>query len=467
MEANHKKEDFRIVCGTYEKLIYGIDAFWGKINSNDDDVEMKNTIDEEIPNVDPKLAEKQKKIDETSLGLASNNKALRLNPIFIYPSHISYIKCIGIGGHHMASGGTDEVIKLYDLKKRKEVGTLLHHSGTITCLTFFQKTHMLSSGEDGEICLWRTKDWEKLSSFKGHKSGVTCVAIHPSGKLALSISTDKTLRCWNLVEGKAAYTLKIYRKDALKIFWNVTGTLYGIMFDREVIVYDAGNPNQSYTFSHKGRINDFRFLQHEGKDYLVTGNEDKKVRLYDIKAQKCIGQWDNGSETRIKCIDVMDNENVTLLCTCSSDGIINVWDLTGIFDLIEMAAEDAEEEKEKEGKENSGIMKDLEDVEPISRYKTGCRITCVSFAPPIQYNDEVEEEKEKENNEENDDKEEEEKEESKDEDPSEKPETVNTNKNTNKNNNKNNNKTNTKRKKQNNKRKRKNQEGQGKNKKAK
>jgi len=366
MESDHKRENFRIICGTYEKLIYGINAFWGDVNNSDKDIEMKDT-DEPI---DPKLIEKQKKIDETSLGLASNNKALRLDPVFIYPSHISYIKCIGIGGHHMASGGTDEVIKLYDLKKRKEVGTLLHHSGTITCLAFYNKTHMLSSGEDGEICLWRTKDWEKLTSFKGHKSGVTWVAIHPSGKLALSISTDKTLRCWNLVEGKAAYTLKLYRKDGLRIFWNKTGNLYGIMFDREVIVYDAANPNKSHTFSHKGRINDFRFIQHEGKDYIVTGNEDKKVRMYDIEAEKCIAQWDNGSETRIKCIDVIENEGVTLLCTCSSDGIINVWDLTGMFDLIEM-----EQEEEEANEENNTIMKDLEDVEPISRYKTGCRIT--------------------------------------------------------------------------------------------
>ena len=435
MEIENKKENFRIICGTYEKLIYGINAFWGDIKNSDDDVEMKD-IDEPI---DPKLIEKQKKIDETSLGLASNNKALRLDPIFIYPSHISYIKCIGIGGHHMASGGTDEVIKLYDLKKRKEVGTLLHHSGTITCLAFYQKTHMLSSGEDGEICLWRTKDWEKLTSFKGHKSGVTWVAIHPSGKLALSISTDKTLRCWNLVEGKAAYTLKLYRKDALRIFWNKVGNLYGIMFDREVIVYDAANPNKSHTFGHKGRINDFRFIQHEGKDYIVTGNEDKKVRIYDIESEKCIAQWDNGSETRIKCIDVLENEGANLLCTCSSDGIINVWDLTGIFDLIEM-------EQEEEEKENSNtIMKDLEDVEPISRYKTGCRITCVSFAPPINYGKEEnkeEEEVEKEIKEE----EEEEKEEKEEKESTEVKTTQN-------------NKTNNKGKKQNNKRKRKNQEG--------
>lgn len=35
----------------------------------------------------------------------------------------------------------------------------------------------------------------------GHKEGVHDVSIHPSGKCALSVSKDQTMRLWNLVEG--------------------------------------------------------------------------------------------------------------------------------------------------------------------------------------------------------------------------------------------------------------------------
>jgi len=35
---------------------------------------------------------------------------------------------------------------------------------------------------------------------------VSFLAVHPSGKLALSVGKDKTLRTWNLVKGRPAYT---------------------------------------------------------------------------------------------------------------------------------------------------------------------------------------------------------------------------------------------------------------------
>ncbi|CAG8808042.1 11563_t:CDS:1, partial [Racocetra fulgida] len=57
---------------------------------------------------------------------------------------------------------------------------------------FYNKTHMISGSEDGTVCIWRTKDWESLKVLKGHKGRVNSVDIHPSGKIALSVSSDKT-----------------------------------------------------------------------------------------------------------------------------------------------------------------------------------------------------------------------------------------------------------------------------------
>uniref|UniRef100_A0A8C7X6I3 Uncharacterized protein n=1 Tax=Oryzias sinensis TaxID=183150 RepID=A0A8C7X6I3_9TELE len=67
-------------------------------------------------------------------------------------------------------------------------------TGTITCLQFYGESHLLSGGEDGLMCVWSTKKWECLKSIKAHKGHVTSLSVHPSGKLALSVGTDKTLR---------------------------------------------------------------------------------------------------------------------------------------------------------------------------------------------------------------------------------------------------------------------------------
>lgn len=40
----------------------------------------------------------------------------------------------------------------------------------------------------------------------GHKAAVSSVAVHPSGKLAMSVSVkDGTLRTWNMVTGRVCY----------------------------------------------------------------------------------------------------------------------------------------------------------------------------------------------------------------------------------------------------------------------
>jgi protein MAK11 len=40
-------------------------------------------------------------------------------------------------------------------------------------------------------------------------SAVTSLSVHPSGKLALSVGTDATLRTWNLVKGRQAYATNL------------------------------------------------------------------------------------------------------------------------------------------------------------------------------------------------------------------------------------------------------------------
>ena len=54
------------------------------------------------------------------------------------------------------------------------------------------------------------------------KSGVLDIAIHPSGKLALSIGKDRKLVTWNLIKGRSAYVTNI--KDVPNfVKWSPTG----------------------------------------------------------------------------------------------------------------------------------------------------------------------------------------------------------------------------------------------------
>ena len=88
---------FKVVAGSYEKLLYGLD---GTITADD-----------------------------------QSNQKFHLKPIFIFPAHVSCIKSVAAsphGGKWLATGSADEIVKVWDLKRRKEIGGLMHHEGKLS-----------------------------------------------------------------------------------------------------------------------------------------------------------------------------------------------------------------------------------------------------------------------------------------------------------------------------------------------
>lgn len=84
---------FKIIAGSYEKLLYGL---------------------------------------EGSVSVEGSSRKFQLKPVFMFPAHISSVKAVATspnGGKWLATGSTDEIIKVWDLRRRKEIGGLMHHEG--------------------------------------------------------------------------------------------------------------------------------------------------------------------------------------------------------------------------------------------------------------------------------------------------------------------------------------------------
>ena len=138
------------------------------------------------------------------LGLQGSTTKLRT--MYAYQTNIGIIKCIKLFGKFLITGGYDEILRIYNINKKREVGQLTGHTGTITCLDHFKRT-IFSGADDGSIKIWRTKDWSLLFSLNGHDKAVTAMNLHPSGKILFSYGKDRKLIIWNLVTGK-----KVFRK---------------------------------------------------------------------------------------------------------------------------------------------------------------------------------------------------------------------------------------------------------------
>uniref|UniRef100_UPI0037E802AB p21-activated protein kinase-interacting protein 1-like n=1 Tax=Semicossyphus pulcher TaxID=241346 RepID=UPI0037E802AB len=241
---------------------------------------------------------------------------------FTHHAHTASISAVAASERFVVTGSKDETIQLYDMKKKIEHGALLHHDGTITSLEFYGTSHLLSGGEDGLVCVWSTKKWECLKSIKAHKGHVTSLSVHPSGKLALTVGTDKTLRTWNLINGRSAF-IKNIKQNAHIVRWSPDGDKYVVVVNDKVDIYDLQTASVTGTITNPKRISSVKFINNS---ILAVAGDDEIVRLCDTGKEKCVCEF-KAHETRVKAVDCFLLEDYCVLVTASNDGFIKMWKL--------------------------------------------------------------------------------------------------------------------------------------------
>ncbi|MBV98536.1 p21-activated protein kinase-interacting protein 1, partial [Eschrichtius robustus] len=193
---------------------------------------------------------------------------------------------------------------------------------TITCLKFHGNRHLISGAEDGLICVWDAKKWECLKSIKAHKGHVTFLSIHPSGKLALSVGTDKTLRTWNLVEGRSAF-IKNIKQNAHIVEWSPRGEKYVVVILNKIDVYQLDTASVSGTITNEKRVSSVRFLS---ESVLAVAGDEEVVRFFDCDSLMCLSEF-KAHENRVKDMFSFETPEHHLIVTASSDGFIKMWKL--------------------------------------------------------------------------------------------------------------------------------------------
>ncbi|KAE8707948.1 putative ALA-interacting subunit 2 [Hibiscus syriacus] len=73
--------------------------------------------------------------------------------------------------------------------------------------------NLLSAAADGTISIFDTEPFVLLKSFRSHKKGINDLAVHPSGKLALSVSSDRCLAMSDEREKELLYARLLFELD--------------------------------------------------------------------------------------------------------------------------------------------------------------------------------------------------------------------------------------------------------------
>lgn len=197
-------------------------------------------------------------------------------------------------GKYMCCGGMDERIHVFNVQDKRAIGEVSGHTGAITSLAFVGDSFLISGSEDTTLCIWRVYDWQCLHVLGGHKLGINSVAVHPSGKLALSTSKDNTLKTWNLVHGRCGFTRRL-RGPADKVLWHQGGEYYLLVVGSELQLYNVADNNScAASFSFGSRINQAVFTQPEAAGvregiFIAVVCENKFFHVVSASGEKLTG----------------------------------------------------------------------------------------------------------------------------------------------------------------------------------
>jgi len=132
--------------------------------------------------------------------------------------------------------------------------------------------------------------WRLARTLLGHSGGITAIAIHPAGQILASGSTDRTIKLWDLDQGKLLHTFA-----ARSLFSNL---------------------------GHRDRISTLTFSADGGT--LFSGSDDGTIKEWDMSTRQLINTLQEPG-WGISAL-VITNDMRTLV-SGGGDGVIHLWDL--------------------------------------------------------------------------------------------------------------------------------------------
>ena len=145
-------------------------------------------------------------------------------------------------GAMLASGGKDNIVRLWNNASDSEPIVLQKHTGWTNVLAFSPDGKILASGStDKTVQLWDTTTGAPIATLTGHLNGINALGFSPDGTTLASGSTDGTIRFWNIETRNALVTPITGHTAWVKgvTLLNDSATLASVAFNGAITFWDV------------------------------------------------------------------------------------------------------------------------------------------------------------------------------------------------------------------------------------
>lgn len=190
----------------------------------------------------------------------------------------------------LVSGSDDGTAKLWDLRSKRSVHTLGEQYQVLAVAFGEEGDQVYTGGIENSIKVWDLRKVEVSMTLKGHTDTVTGLSLSPDGTHLLSNAMDNTLRAWDMRPyAPANRCVKVFtghshsfEKNPLKCAWSPDGTKVTCgSADHMVNIWDFATRRLLYKLpGHKGSVNEAVF--HPTEPIVASASSDKQIYLGEL-----------------------------------------------------------------------------------------------------------------------------------------------------------------------------------------
>ncbi|KAF4756004.1 Coatomer subunit beta' [Perkinsus olseni] len=218
--------------------------------------------------------------------------------------------------------------KTQALVKQVEVSAPL----PVRCAKFIpRKQWIIAGSDDMNLRVYNQNTLEKIKTIEAHGDYIRYIAVHSTLPYVLSCSDDMTIKLWDwdknwacvaTYEGHAHYVMMVqWNPKDMNIFASAS-------LDRSIKVWGVTSGSTTPHFSltgHTRGVNCIEYSPSKDKPYLVSGGDDKTVRVWDYQTRQCL-QVLSGHTANIS--SVLFHPTLPVILSGSEDGTCRIWHAT-------------------------------------------------------------------------------------------------------------------------------------------
>ena len=194
-------------------------------------------------------------------------------------------------GKHIASGGDDTGIRVWDTETGRPVHTLEGHTENVLCGAYSPDgTRFVSGSKGGTLRLWDARSGLPIGKpMTGHTRNIESVTFSSDGSSIVSASVDGTIRLWNGLTGEASGELLTEHKGGSLLSPNGNLAAFLRAQDYTIHIWDvkAGSTVGEPLKGHTAAIFSFTFSADER--FIYSCSRDGTIRCWDVHTASSIG----------------------------------------------------------------------------------------------------------------------------------------------------------------------------------